>query len=131
MQSTTLERREPQAVEPKRQERRLTFTPFTDILETAEALVLLADMPGVDDGSVEVTIEQRILTVVGRTQPSSREGYRLVHREHRSGDFRRTFHLSQAVDVDGIEATVKDGLLTVTVPKAAAERSRSIEVKAL
>ena len=131
METTTLERRESQTVEPKRQERRLTFTPTTDILETAEALVVLCDMPGVDDASVEVTVEKRILTVVGRTQASPPEGYRLVHREHRAGDFRRTFRLSEAVNVDGIEATVKDGLLTVTLAKAEAERSRSIEVKAL
>ena len=131
MQTTTIERREPQAVEPKRQERRQTFTPYTDILETADALVLFADMPGVDDSSVDVTVEKRILTVTGRTQPSSREGYRLVHHEHQAGDFHRTFRLSEAVNVDGIEATVKDGLLTVTVPKAEVARSRAIEVKAL
>ena len=61
METTNLTRREPQVVEKRSQRRRPVFTPRTDIYETNEAIVLVADLPGVDESSLEVTVEKRLL----------------------------------------------------------------------
>ena len=128
MQSTAIERQEPQAVEPKRLAQKPIFVPRTDIVETSESIILYADMPGVDEESVELTLNKELLTIEGRVAGSQRDGYRLMHREARSGDFRRSFRVSDDIDVDGIEASVKNGVLRVELPKAKAAKARKIEV---
>lgn len=129
METTNLTRREPQVVEKRSQRRRPVFTPRTDIYETNEAIVLVADLPGVDESSLEVTVEKRLLSIAGTIAPAVPEGYRLSYREYRSGDFRASFRLSDGVDANGISATVKDGVLRLELRKVAAARSRKIEIK--
>jgi len=108
--------------------RRVTFTPRVDILELAEELVLLVDLPGVKSDSVTLDFERGELTVRARREPTDRPGRALVE-EFEAGDYHRAFLISQEVAVDRIAAELKDGVLTVHLPKAAAALPRRIAVK--
>ena len=96
---------------------RPVFTPRTQIHESEGSVVLVADMPGVDDQSVEVTLEDDVLTIVGRTHDAAPAGYRRIYAEFEQGDYRRSFVLSDRADAAGIQASVKNGVLRVEVPK--------------
>ena len=108
---------------------RLAFVPRVDIYETDDAIVLLADMPGVDESSLDITLENRVLTVKGYVDPEWPENYTLAYAEYRVGDYERSFTLTDMVDQAGIQATAKDGVLRVHLPKARPE-TRKIAVRA-
>ena len=108
---------------------RLAFVPRVDIYETEEAIVLVADMPGVDENSLDITLENRVLTVKGYVNAVWPEDYALAYAEYRIGDYERSFTLTDTVDAAGIEATAKDGVLRLMLPKAVPE-SRKIAVRA-
>ena len=113
-------------------ERRLThkvFKPRADIFETADAIVVVADMPGVDDSTVDITLEKNILTIDGRVEPDRHEGFVRRYGEYEVGDYHRAFTLSDEVGRDGIEARVKGGVLRLTLPKAGPARARKIPVQ--
>lgn len=105
--------------------------PATDILETSEALFVVADMPGADESTVSVTLEDRVLTLSGKTVPEGFEGYVLEHVEEevRPWEYRRTFQLADAIDREGIEASVRGGVLRLRLPKSREDRVRKIAVK--
>jgi HSP20 family protein len=109
---------------------RLAFVPRADVDEINDAIVVVADMPGVDEKSVDITLEQDVLTINGYVEPEYPEGYELSAAEYRVGDFTRAFTLSDQIDRENIEATVKDGVLRLRLPKLAEVRKRSITVKA-
>ena len=109
---------------------RPVYLPRVDIVETGDALEILADMPGVTRDSVEVTLEQRVLTVRGRAEVPAPEGMAPLHLEYEPGDYERSFALSDAVDPAGIEARVRGGVLHLRLPKAGPAELRRIEVKA-
>ncbi len=121
------------AAQPRGAERtrdRPVYLPRVDIVETGDALEVLADMPGVTRDSVEVTLEQRVLTVRGRADVSLPEGLAPLHLEYEPGDYERSFTLSDAVDPSGIEARVRAGVLHLRLPKAGPARRQRIEVEA-
>jgi len=93
------------------------FVPRVDIYETEQMVAVVADMPGVDAGSVDITLEQNVLTINGYVSEKRPEGYSLSYAEYRTGDFVRTFTLSNQIDQERIEAGVKDGVLRVHLPK--------------
>lgn len=104
--------------------------PATDIFETDDDVVLVADMPGVGADDIEVTLERRVLTLRGRARPPAPEGYRQVYGEYRSGGFERAFTLSEDIDRDAIRASTTSGVLRLELPKAASARPKRIEVQA-
>lgn len=106
------------------------FSPTTDIHETDEALIMTVEMPGVGTDGVNVTLENRELRITGHCRPSVPEGYALTLAEYREGDFERAFTLSDAIDGGAIQASMKDGILTLTLPKAKPEPSKTISVEA-
>jgi len=112
-------------------ENRPVYVPRTDIYESDEAIHVVADMPGVDANSIEVTLENRILEVRGRVAPQEPEGLSLSYAEYGIGDFQRSFTISEEVDRDRIAATVKDGILCLELPKVQAVKARRIAVKAV
>ena len=97
---------------------RLAFVPRADIYETNEAIVLLTDMPGADENSLDIMLENDVLTINGYVDTAYPEGYGLSYGEYRVGDYQRSFTLSNKIDRDKIEATVKDGVLRLYLPKA-------------
>jgi len=104
--------------------------PLTDIYETPAAIVVLANMPGVSEANVNITLEQNVLTIEGVADPLGNSGYNLIYEEFAPTDFRRVFNLSTDVERDAISASVKDGVLKLTLPKAEPARARKIEVRA-
>jgi HSP20 family molecular chaperone IbpA len=108
---------------------RVAFIPRVDIYETNEDIYVVADVPGVDENSVDITLEKDVLTIDGYVEPMEPEGYRLAYAEYRVGDYHRRFTLSNQIDRDKIEATVRDGVLRLHLPKAT-PTTRKIAVKA-
>jgi HSP20 family molecular chaperone IbpA len=104
------------------------YTPPVDIIEQKEYIILLADMPGVDENSVKVTLDKDMLTIHGGVEPEVHKNHRLVISEYGIGDYKRTFALSNEIDREKIKASMKDGVLRLTLPKAATARTRKIPV---
>jgi len=107
-----------------------TFVPRVDIYETREALFLIADMPGVDDKTVDVELEKNILTISGRVEDGKVKDHTLVFSEYEEGDYERTFTLSDEIDREKIKATVKQGVLRLELPKAEKVKPRKIMINA-
>ncbi|HZU89087.1 MAG TPA: Hsp20/alpha crystallin family protein [Stellaceae bacterium] len=109
---------------------RPTYIPPTDIYETPDSIVVLAEMPGVAPDSVDITLERRVLTIRGRAAEQQHRGYQQVYAEYADGDYERVFTLSEDIDRGRISATHKDGVLHLVLPKAESARARRIELKA-
>jgi HSP20 family protein len=111
-----------------------SFVPSLDVVERADAYLISAELPGVDPSAVEISFENNTLTLRGSKQPSfqahQNEELRGYTAERLSGAFERAVRLPEYVEGDRIEASYTNGVLTVTVPKAAAARPRKIEIKA-
>lgn len=107
------------------------YRPVADIIEGKEGVVVQIEMPGVRSEDVEVSVERRVLTVRGRGRVTAPEGFRLVYSEYGEGDYERAFTLSQDIDEGRIAAAMKNGVLTLTLPRAEAAKPRKIEVKAV
>ncbi|MAU51776.1 MAG: heat-shock protein Hsp20 [Roseovarius sp.] len=106
------------------------FRPLTDIVETDEGVTLMLEMPGVGADDVEVTLERRVLTIRGKVRATSPEKLQLAYAEYGEGDFERSFTLSDDFDPDKIGASVSNGVLTVTLPRAAEAQPKKIAVTA-
>ena len=104
------------------------YVPRVDVRENAEAFVVVADLPGADEKSVEATVQKRVLTIEGWTQLDKPQGGEELGREFGAGRFRRDFTLPDAVDPERIQARVKNGVLTVTIPKKEEVKARKIQV---
>jgi HSP20 family protein len=104
------------------------FVPATDIFEDKDALHIVADMPGVNNEGVEIHLEDNELKIIGRVTEEKR-GASLLHAEYESGDYLRNFTLSNVIDQRRIEASMKDGVLRILLPKAESSKPRKITVK--
>jgi len=116
------------------QSRRVPTTPSAlrppvDIYETSEGIVLQADMPGVSKERLSLQVEGNNLLVEGSIGIAPQEQMTALYADVRSTVYRRSFALSNELEADKIEANLKDGLLTVRIPKRAELRARRIEVK--
>jgi HSP20 family protein len=107
-----------------------TGWPRTSVYDTGNSLVLVADLPGVKDKDLEITLERDILTLAGARPLALPEGHTVHRQERRSAQFSRTFNLPFKVDADALDAQLKDGVLTITLPKAPEAQARKITVKA-
>jgi len=106
------------------------YTPQVDIVEKKEEIVVFADMPGVDEKSVDINLEKNVLSIFGKVDVESVKDHKRAYAEYGVGDFERVFTLSDEIDRDRIQATVKNGVLKLVLPKAEAMKSRKIAVKA-
>jgi HSP20 family protein len=104
------------------------FIPPVDIFESEHQLTLLADMPGVGMDKVEIDLNNDQLTIKGSVHVEDGNGTVLL-REYGVGDYYRQFTLSNTIDRARIEATIKDGVLKVVLPKVEPAKPRRIEVK--
>ena len=106
-----------------------SWTPGVDVVEEADAYVFYADLPGLSKGNVDITFEDNILTISGerpRREDSEQGQYRRIERRH--GRFTRSFALPSQVDTGKVEASFRDGVLLIRVPKAEAARARKITI---
>ena len=105
------------------------FVPRTDIYEAGDDIILVLDMPGINENAIEITLEKNILNVKGFAQIDDPGDYTLSFAEYESGDYERSFRVSDAIAKDKIEALYKDGVLRLTLPKAEQAKARKIAVK--
>ncbi|MFH2010202.1 MAG: Hsp20/alpha crystallin family protein [bacterium] len=106
-----------------------TFRPSVDIEETEESFVLTADLPGVDEKEIEITVHEGVLLLSGKRELEREEKTdKGIYRERSHGAFLRKFRLGPNVDPEGIAAAYKHGVLTVTLPKKAEAKPKQIPV---
>jgi HSP20 family protein len=104
------------------------FLPTADIYETQDALTVILEMPGVEKSNVDVRVEDGVLNVQGQLDLSKYQGLQPLYTEYNIGHYARSFHLSSKIDQDKIGAELKDGVLTLTLPKVQEAKPRRIEV---
>lgn len=104
------------------------YIPRVDIIENEKAILLVADLPGVDEQGVDITVEKNSLTIRGTLSTDIPEGCSPGYCEYGIGDFERTFTISSEIDREGIEARMKDGVLRLTLPKAKQALTKKISV---
>ena len=104
------------------------YRPAIDVTEDDEGYELVADVPGVGKDDVEIRFEDGVLEVKGRRSVDEREEPRWFRRERHAGDFLRRVAFRDEIDVDAIDASVRDGVLRVRLPKAATAKPRQIPV---
>lgn len=112
------------------QEHQRAVLPAVDVFEDAVGITLLADMPSVPREQLELKIEGDALLIEGGVQPLTPEGLEAVYAEVRVPRYRRSFTLNRELDTARIEANLKDGVLTLRIPKQAHAQPRRIAVSA-
>ena len=103
------------------------FEPAADIFETADALTLVADLPGTDPQDIQTDLRDNLLTITATVKPLP-ERWKPVYEEYSIGHFMRQFRLGQQIDQSKITAQLRDGVLTLTLPKVDTARPRQINV---
>jgi HSP20 family protein len=107
------------------------WAPDVDIAETREALTIRAEIPGIDPKDIQLTLDNGVLTLKGeKRQSMEHKDERLYRSERRYGSFVRGVRLPATVDPAKVTATFRNGLLTVTMPKTAEARGKTIPIAA-
>jgi len=106
------------------------FVPKTDIYETEDEIILMADIPGANQDSVDITLEKNILSINAFIETEIPAGYDRVYAEYNGGDFQRSFRLSDEINQNNIKAVVSNGELRLHLPKAEPAKAKKIKVKA-
>ena len=105
--------------------------PAVDVTSNQEGLAVSAEFPGLKPAEIDVAVDDGVLTLTAsRQEEKEKDGDTWHRRERRSGRFVRRIRLPFGVDAEAVDASFRDGLLTVNLPRAAEERGRKIEVKA-
>ena len=104
------------------------FQPATDVIETADAVLLKLDMPGVAKENVDLTIDKDMLTIIGKADPE--QAGEAVYRETHVGDYQRQFSLTADLDPGNITAKMNHGVLTVQIGKAERAKPRKVKIEA-
>jgi HSP20 family protein len=104
------------------------FVPATDIFETDEALTVILEMPGINKDKVDVKVENDVLQIEGWIDFSRYEGLQPVYTEYNIGNYARSFQLSSKIDQDRISAELRDGVMTLVLPKSEKAKPRKIAV---
>lgn len=104
------------------------FVPTADIYETKDALKVILEMPGVEKGNVNVHVEDGVLNVEGRLELTKYQGLQPLYTEYNIGHYARSFRLSNKIDQDKIGAELKEGVLSLTLPKVEEAKPRTIQV---
>ena len=104
------------------------FLPSADIYETPDNLTVILEMPGVEKSNVDVRVQDHVLSVIGRLDLSKYQGLQPLYIEYNLGHYSRSFQLSSKVDQSRIAAELKDGVLSLTLPKVEEAKPRTIQV---
>jgi len=105
------------------------FVPSADIYENEDTLTVILEMPGVEKNNVQIKIEDDVLKVEGRLDLSKYKGLQPLYIEYNVGDYTRSFQLSSKVDQSKITADLKNGVLTLTLPKVEEAKPRTIQIR--
>lgn len=117
--------------ELERTRERQCLVPKTDIYETEDMIVMVADIPGVDRDSLDITLDKGILSIDAYNNSGQNKGYSVSYSEYVPGDYHRQFRLTGEIDFDRIEAIVSDGVLKLHLPKADEAKIKKIPIKSL
>lgn len=109
---------------------RRVYTPAVDIVDKKDHILLIADMPGVDEKHVDITLEKDELTIYGTVEAQLPQNHRLAVAEYGIGDYRRVFIVPNDIDREKIQASMKNGVLRVILPKLDTAKTRKIAVTA-
>lgn len=129
--TTDVDRQAPTGGRVQRAERATAapFRPPVDIYENGEGITVQADLPGVSKERLDVRVENQSLVIEGQVQFDLPEQAEALYADVRSSTYRRSFALSGELETEKIEANLKDGVLTVRIPKRAELRARRIEIQ--
>lgn len=116
-------------VQARSREAEVVLRPPVDIFEDGDGITLVADMPGVSRERLNIRVDKDALLVEGDAAVEMPEGMDALYADVRATRYRRSFALSSELDTDGIDASIKDGVLSVRIPKRAEVRPRRIEVR--
>lgn len=105
------------------------YLPAVDAFETPDELVLVADMPGVGPEGLEVTVEQGVLTLIGRMAPTVVTGRETLQQEFLRGDYYRQFRIPRDFMTDKIDASLKAGVVTIRIAREEKTKPRRIDVR--
>ena len=103
--------------------------PAADIFEDDSGITLQADMPGVSKDRLEIQIDSDTLTIEGQLELAMTEGMQALHADVRASRYQRSFSLSSELDAEKIEASLRDGVLTLRIPKRGQYKPRKIQVR--
>jgi len=112
----------------EKEEDRRAYSPAVDIYDTGDAVVLVADLPGVREDDLQVNLEQNVLTISGRWSDVGEPEGEFWLREFEPADFYRSFTLTDEADQDNINAEFSAGVLTLTVPRRSARPGKRIDI---
>ena len=104
------------------------WTPALDLYQNNDNVVAVVELPGMRKEDIDVSLHDGMLTIAGERQSSSSEGENAERTERFSGKFRRSVTLPTRVDASKVSASYKDGILTVTLPKAEEAKPKKVEV---
>ena len=104
--------------------------PHVDIVESEDNVTIMADMPGVDENSVDITLEKNVLSISGSVQYDELDNFTPAYTEFESDSYRRNFTLTNSINRENISATVKDGVLNLVLPKLGPAKAQKIAVSA-
>jgi|WetSurMetagenome_2_1015567.scaffolds.fasta_scaffold1150620_2 HSP20 family protein len=107
-----------------------TYVPMVDIYEAGENLYLMADMPGTDESGVNITLDKDVLTIEATIDESIYGQRKATYSEYGIGDYYRQFTISDEIDREKIEASMKDGILKIVLPKAEPHKTKKIAIQA-
>lgn len=130
-ENKVLELQKEEVLEPEGTERtreRVAYVPRTDIYENDEKIVIVADVPGADENSIDLTLEKNILSIKAFVDTVDPEGFTLAFWEYGIGDYERSFKISDEVDRESIEASVKNGVLRVLLTKSGPAKAKKIAI---
>ena len=114
----------------QRGEPEVVLRPPVDIYEDAEGITLMADMPGVSRERLTIEVDKDMLVIEGDARIDMSEGMEALYADVRTTRYRRSFTLSGELETGQVDASLKDGVLSVRIPKRAEVRPRRIEVRA-
>lgn len=129
-QTATLEKRTTDTAKTERVRAAQAYTPVVDIIEKPEELLLIAEVPGAKAEDIDVQYENGLLRLSAAVKPRQPDTTEYLHREYGVGDFCRTFEIGEGIDATRIAAEVRNGMLTLHLPKSEAVKPRKIAVKA-
>jgi len=104
------------------------FVPAADIYEAPDALTVILEMPGVEKSNVSISVEDGVLSVEGRLDLSKYQGLQPLYTEYNIGHYSRSFRLSSKIDQSKIAAEMKDGVLSLQLPKVEQAKPRTIQI---
>ncbi|MBW2423513.1 MAG: Hsp20/alpha crystallin family protein [Deltaproteobacteria bacterium] len=128
-ESAELEPREKQAVEQEATRPGWVFRPDVDILEQQNGFVVFADLPGVDENTIDVHVEKGTLRLDAQLATLPGSDWRPLHTEYRFGSYHREFRISEDIDSTGVTAKMKNGVLELHLPKSERHKPRTIPVQ--